>query len=138
MNASSGFVLTLQFLKCLMSLTWAIKQIVAGRSWDPNLGRRVLGPCPCAGLLQACCVQRRRCIVFDSQISLAMVPKLLMNASSGLVLTLQSLDVSCHTLGSQACGYSQDVGPQLRGAGSRTMSLRKLVAVYLRRPVTGL
>ena len=32
----------------LMSLTWAIKQTVASRSWEPNFGVRVLGPCPCA------------------------------------------------------------------------------------------
>ena len=68
-------------------------------------------------LAQACyrlvAVQRRRCIVIDSQSSLAMVPKLLMDASSGLMLTLQSLDVSVHTVGSQACGHKQDLGPNL-------------------------
>ena len=34
---------------CLMSLTWAIKQIAVGRVGTPILGERVLGPCPCAG-----------------------------------------------------------------------------------------
>ena len=47
MDASSGLVLTLQSPEAHVS-HWGIKQIVAGRAWVPNLGMRVLGPCPCA------------------------------------------------------------------------------------------
>ena len=53
-------------------------------------------------------------------VALFSAPKFLCNgpvvtdgASSSRVLTLQSLNVSCHTLGFQACGYKQDLGQRL-------------------------
>ena len=57
-----------------------------------------------------------------------------MDASSGLVLPLQSLDVPCHTLGSQDCGYKQGLDPNIRlrvlGPCPCASQISWLVAVY--------
>ena len=113
------------------------------QSWDPNLWEQVLGPCPCAGqtywpvavceqpgrsdatasgpcpgagLLQASCgakapLHRLRLPNFLWRGA----PKLLMDASSGLVLPLQFVFVSCHSLGLVCCRFRAGVGTPGRG-----------------------
>ena len=132
------------------------------QSWDPNLWEQVLGPCPCAGqtywpvavyeqlgrnettasgpcpcagLLQPCCGAKAPLLRLRLPNFLWRgVPKLLMDASSGLVLALQFVIVSCHSLGLASCRLGQELGPRGSGAGPRTMSLAgqiyRPVAVY--------